>query len=430
MTRNRRGSGFPRQFFRELGAIPPVAAGRTTRRPAPVAGIALNRGILWAILALATLAIAPEVAYSSSSEPEIGRFKAHVATLASSEFGGRRGPGALKAALYVSEHLRRCGLEPLFGRSFFQEIPDLANGGVLGRNVGAKIVGGDPALRDEWLIVSAHFDHLGRGPGGYYPGADDNATGTAMMLEVARCFATEGVRPKRSIMFIGFDREEDGLWGSRYFADYPPIPLDRVKLFVTADMIGRSLAGVCDEFVFVFGAQTSPGMKARLDRASAGEPLRLAAMGNDLLIVDRSDYGPFRQRATPYLFFSTGENPDYHRRSDRSETIDFAKAVSVAKIVRRAVAEAASADLLPPWNGQTEASLEEALVVRDVLRRFDSHRDKLAIGPASRLVLRSSLATLDGITARGAITAAERSRLVRAAQFLMVTVVGGSPIPD
>ena len=113
-------------------------------------------------------------------------------------------------------------------------------------------------------------------------------------------------------MFIGFDLEEDGLFGSRYFVEHPPVPLDRVKLFVTADMIGRSLGGVCDAVRLRHGDRA----RARpppLDReAAAGEPVTVGLLGSDLLLLDRSDYGPFRSRKVPYLFFSTGENPLYH----------------------------------------------------------------------------------------------------------------------
>jgi len=84
------------------------------------------------------------------------------------------------------------------------------------------------------------------------------ASGVAMMLEVARCLTRAGEKPRRSVMFVGFDLEEVGLWGSRYFVEHSPIPLDRVSLFITADMIGRSLGGVCDSTVFVLGSEHEP----------------------------------------------------------------------------------------------------------------------------------------------------------------------------
>ncbi len=118
-----------------------------------------------------------------------------------------------------------------------------------------------PVLKNEWVIVSAHYDHLGVRGGVLYPGADDNASGVAMMLEVARSMAAQLDPPRRSLMFIGFDLEEIGLFGSRYFVAHPPVRLQQVVLFITADMIGRSMAGVCDDLVFVLGTENAPGLR-------------------------------------------------------------------------------------------------------------------------------------------------------------------------
>ena len=163
-------------------------------------------------------------------------------------------------------------------------------------NVGACLIGADPALRDEWIIVSAHYDHLGVRGGVLYPGADDNASGVAMMLEVARCLVEAPEPPRRSVMFVGFDLEEIGLFGSRYFVEHPPVPLGRVKLFLTADMIGRSLGGVCGAHAFVMGTEHSPGLRPWIEESAAGEPVTLGTLGTDLLVLNRSDYGPFRAR--------------------------------------------------------------------------------------------------------------------------------------
>src|SRR3954467_7653970 len=120
------------------GAIAPGSPGRPIRRTARVAVRTMDRIIL-GILAALTIA-GTSRASSRPPLPEMGRYKAHVATLASEEFGGRRGPGAAKAAAYIAREFRRLGLEPLFDGRSFQEITD-SRGGVLGRNVGAKLVG-------------------------------------------------------------------------------------------------------------------------------------------------------------------------------------------------------------------------------------------------------------------------------------------------
>ena len=119
-------------------------------------------------------------------EPDLARLKAHVETLASPAFGGRRDEGAARTRAYLIDEFRRLGLEPLFGGSFSQDVTGKGPLDVLGVNVGAKLPGSDPAVAEKWLILGAHYDHLGTRGEVLYPGADDNASGVAMMLEVAR----------------------------------------------------------------------------------------------------------------------------------------------------------------------------------------------------------------------------------------------------
>jgi hypothetical protein len=164
-------------------------------------------------------------------------------------------------------------------------------------------------------------------------------------------------------------------------------------------------------------------LKKIVDESSKGEPVRLAPLGNDLLIVDRSDYGPFRRSSIPYLFFSTGENPQYHRMTDSSDTINYETAIATTRIVLNVLRYVASCPRIANWNGQTEPSMDEALAVRDILKIMLEHREEMKIGTAAQIVLRTTLATLDGVAARGTITRSERGRLVRAAQFLMAAVL-------
>ncbi len=358
-------------------------------------------------------------ARAGGPEPELPRLKAHVDVLASAEFGGRRGEGGIKAAVYLVEAFRAIGLEPLFDEGFVQEIPGREPGEVVGRNVGARLTGSDPALRDEWIIVSAHFDHLGIRDGVLYPGADDNASGVAMLLEVARCLAEPSGRPRRGVMFLGFDLEELGLFGSRHFAEHPPVPLDRVKLFLTADMIGRSLGGVCEPYVFVFGTEHAPALRPWIEGAVAGNDLRVGMLGTDM-VGTRSDYGPFRALEIPFLFFSTGENPRYHRPTDTPESLDYPKLEAISRTIFRVVRRAAAAESLPGWTGVPDHPLGEAIVVRDILRTL---LDKLEVPAAQAFLMRNALRTLDVVIERGSITPAERIAMVRIAQLVLVSVL-------
>lgn len=402
--------------------------GKNDDGPKRVAGVlpggeALRRATI-ATAALATLAFAATRAAGPPArpEPEQGRLRGHVETLASPEYGGRRGEVAEKARSYLIREFQSLRLEPLFDGSFTQDVPDREPGPAIGRNVGAKLVGEDPKLRDEWVIVAAHFDHLGVRDGVLYPGADDNASAVAMMLEVARCLAESPERPRRSVMFVGFDLEERGLFGSRYFAEHPPVPLARVALFVTADMIGRSLAGVGTDFVFVMGTERWPASRSWIREEAEGKPLRVGTLGADLLLVDRSDYGPFRSRRVPFLFFSTGENPCYHSPRDTADTLDYPKAEAISRVVCGVVRRAARADSRPTWLDPPDNGMDEARSLRVVLRMLRDHAGELKIGRAPSYVMGKALEILDAAEARGAIEPGERSSVIRMAQLVMAAI--------
>lgn len=356
-------------------------------------------------------------------QPEESRLRAEVARLTSPAFEGRRGKGGRRTADHLAAVFRSLKLEPLFDGLYTQAIPDRDNGGTLGRNVGAMLRGTDERLRDEWIVISAHFDHLGVRGGVLYPGADDNASGVAMMLEVARAMAQDPEKPKRSVMFIGFDLEEIGLFGSRYFVEHSPVPLERIKLFVTADMIGRALAGVCSSYVFVMGSEHAPGLRPWIDKAAEQRPVKVGVLGTDLLIIDRSDYGPFRARKIPYLFFSTGENPTYHTPRDTPETLDYAKLEAISRVIHGVVVQAARAQSVPTWTPQPEYPFSEVATIRDVLRSLLENREALEIGATSLLLMNNTLRRLDAILARGSITPGERSGMVNMARIVLLAVL-------
>ena len=151
---------------------------------AVVAVVRAGQGLAGRLVATAALAILviPSIRASgppARPEPEQARLRKHVETLASPEYGGRRGEVAEKSRVYLVEAFKALGLQPLFDGSFYQDIPDRDAPSPMGRNVGAKLVGADPKLADEWVIVAAHFDHLGVRDGVLYPGADDNEIGRA-----------------------------------------------------------------------------------------------------------------------------------------------------------------------------------------------------------------------------------------------------------
>lgn len=373
--------------------------------------------------ALVLIVSLPNVARSDEPRPDPARLKAHVAKLASPEFGGRRDAGAMKTRAYLVAQFKALGLPPLFAEGYEQKVPGVDPKIVAGKNVGAKLVGSDPKLRDEWVIVSAHYDHLGERDGRLYPGADDNATGVAMMIEVARSLVESPTKPKRSVMFVGFDLEEAGLWGSRYFAEHMPVPLEKVKLFVTADMIGRALGGVCERQVFVMGSEHIAPIRESLERSSVGLPIEVGTLGADVLLIDRSDYGPFRSRKVPFLFFSTGENPCYHTPEDTPETIDYPKFTAISRLIYGVVREAVVGEApLPKWSDSPDHPLAEALTIRDVFKLMLEHRQELKISGTQAFIMRNAIRNLDAIASRRVYTPGERAGLIRVAQAILATV--------
>jgi hypothetical protein len=410
--------------------------GAKTRRDGQVFRIASGARIEAACVHRLRLAIAIWAAWGSlvatatavgqedgAPRPDPARLREVVETLASPEFAGRSGVGGEKASEYLIDRFRGLGLEGLFDGEYTQAIPGQEPGTRIGRNVGARLRGADPKLRDEWVIVAAHFDHLGVRNGKLYPGADDNASGVAMMLEVARCLTMATPPPSRSVMFIGFDLEEAGLYGSRYFVAHSPVPLDRVALFVTADMIGRSLAGVCGDHVFVMGTEHAPGLRPWIQQAGRGRRLTVDLLGADILVLNRSDYGPFRSRSIPFLFFTTGENPCYHTPRDTPETLDHPKMTDIAGMIHQVVRTAVDAPVVPRWQDPADNPIAEAIALREVLRILSSHGESLKIGVAQSFVIMNTLSLLDGIVERGTITPEERARVIQGARIVLFTVL-------
>jgi Peptidase family M28 len=384
-----------------------------------------------ATLALA-LALAGDPFPFAAAEAELSEaitpaeLKAHVYRLASPEFRGRRGPGAARAAQHIADTFKRVGLAPAFGESYFQDIPWLLTNGTergpafVGRNVGAVIPGSDPVLKDEWIVLSAHHDHLGMAGDTLYPGADDNASGVAMLIEVAEAFALQKHKPRRTIMFIAFDLEEQGLQGSAHFAAHPPRPFAKLKAFLTADLIGRSMANVMDEYVYVLGSEVSPQLRRAVTDVKP-DRLTVGRLGADL-VGTRSDYGPFRDRKVPFLFFTTGVHPDYHKPTDLPDRVNYEKLARVSRWIHDLTERLADDATAPAWEPQSAPDLDEARSVLALLTRVLERPETVRLSADQRAGVQSARDRLAAIVARGTVTGDERTWLVWTGRQLLTTV--------
>jgi hypothetical protein len=203
------------------------------------------------------------------------------------------------------------------------------------KNVVAAVPGTDPVLKDEWVIIGAHYDHLGLGDrnslapsqiGQIHHGADDNASGTAGVLEIARLAAKNRQNGKRSMVFITFAGEELGLLGSSNFVNHPPFPLKNVMGMINMDMIGR----LNNDRLFVGGVGTSPSFKTWLEEFNQSVHLQLDYSDSG---YGASDHMSFNAKKIPVLFFFSGLHTDYHKPSDTYDKINAAGAVKVLSLV-------------------------------------------------------------------------------------------------
>ena len=210
------------------------------------------------------------------------------------------------------------------------------------RNVAGVIEGSDPTLKDEYVLVTGHYDHVGQSGPFVYHGADDNASATAAVIALAEAFAANPTPPKRSLMFLIFEAEEDGLLGAFHYVEHPLVPLAKTVAVLNADMIGRdeddpewnTTAATSRKQVNVVGTLYNPDLRRVIDTENRqiGLELDYKTDGHDPEgWFSRSDHYPFAIKGVPMVLFNTGEHPDYHTANDTWDRINYPK---LEKIVR------------------------------------------------------------------------------------------------
>jgi hypothetical protein len=233
-------------------------------------------------------------------------------------------------------------------------------------NVVGMLPGADPELRDTYVVLTAHFDHVGIGApdatgDSIYNGADDNASGTAAVLEVAEAFASLPEAPARSVIFLAVSAEEKGLLGAMAYVEDPPvIDIQRVVANVNLDMIGR----LAPDTIIGIGQEYST-LQTVLDEIQVNHPeLGLSVILDPVpeqQFFFRSDQLAFIQQGIPAVFFTTEDHEDYHRPSDEAAKIDNDKAARVARLAFLLAYEVAQDPTAPEWTEEGWAQVEELL---------------------------------------------------------------------
>lgn len=245
------------------------------------------------------------------------------------------------------------------------------------QNVVAVFEGSDPLLKNEYVALGAHYDHIGTGTAvngdTIYNGADDDGSGTTALLAMAEALARAKTRPKRSVLFVWHAGEEKGLWGSRYFVEYPTIPLAQIVTQINMDMIGRSkqegdtnprnnaLSG--PNTVYVIGSKM---MSTELGELSEAVNKSYLSLEYDYRYDDpndsnrfffRSDHYNYARKGIPIIFFFDGVHADYHGRGDSADKIDYAKMEKITRTIYMTLWEIANRPIRPKVDKQLPAQL-------------------------------------------------------------------------
>lgn len=229
-------------------------------------------------------------------------------------------PENARARAFLAAELRRLGIEPLSGR--YEHPFAMPRRGRADTITGANVLGYIPGSRDPQrvIVVSAHYDHVGVRNGAIHNGADDNASGTAALLQIAA--ALRATPPQHSVVIAFLDAEEVGLVGARAFVADPPLPLPRLGANVNLDMVARGDQGE----LWAAGASRYPAMRPLLERLAAEAPVRLrighdSGGGRDDW-TNQSDQGAFHAAGIPFVYFGVEDHPDYHKPTDDPEKVD------------------------------------------------------------------------------------------------------------
>jgi len=266
------------------------------------------------IIIACLLLIVSGVTFAQTQQERLTR---HVYTLAGDSLRGRKAGSedAAKAAAYIISQFEEIGIQPYFEEGWYQPFERSGN---TYKNVIGVIPGNDPILKDEYIIIGAHYDHLGVKDGKVYNGADDNASGTATIIEMARILKSQQSQLKRSIIVAAFDAEEIGLWGSNYLSK--KLDLSKIKLMMSIDMVGWLEKGKTLRFE---GVATIKDGKRMLREEAEKMNIDIKPKNFETSILTATDTQGFAEKGVATLAVTTGLKSPYHKPEDDPELIDY-----------------------------------------------------------------------------------------------------------
>ncbi|MBQ6556812.1 MAG: M20/M25/M40 family metallo-hydrolase [Bacteroidales bacterium] len=256
---------------------------------------------------------------AANAQSRKDRLTEYIGYFASDSLKGRGAAtrGAILAREYIAARYKECGLQPFFGGGFM--VPFTKNGTSYCNVVG--LIEGS-TLKDEYIVLGAHYDHLGEKNGQIYPGADDNASGSAALIEIARALCEERGSLQRSVIIAAFDAEEIGLYGSTALAEFLDglVGIEHIKLMMSVDMVGRyNHSGK----LTLEGVATIRDGKVLAQETARRHSVNVRTKNFETSVLTATDTDGFARKGVPTLAVSTGLHPQYHKPSDRPELIDY-----------------------------------------------------------------------------------------------------------
>lgn len=271
----------------------------------------------------------------------------HVYTLAHDSMRGRNAGSKenLVAAHYIVNQFQKIGIKPFFDSTYFQDFFIHTNVACL--NIIGIIEGSDSLLKNEYIIIGAHFDHIGYKLMGdsvvVYNGADDNASGTAALIELARMLKEKEGFLKRSVLLVAFDAEEQGLYGSKHLATQ--MPIENITLMVSMDMIGYLKKS---KQLYLKGVATIKNGKKLIESIEKPEHLTLQTERFELSVFGATDTEPFAKLKVPTLHLTTGLKSPYHKPEDDADRIDYVGLALITEFMLPFVEEFANNEKINP----------------------------------------------------------------------------------
>ncbi|HTG44849.1 MAG TPA: M28 family peptidase [Verrucomicrobiae bacterium] len=364
---------------------------------------------------------------SSGSSEEL---LSHVAFLTQQQLMGRK-PGTLgsrAARQYIEARFKAYGLVP-WGKSKGYE-----QSFGYGRNIVGVLPGNDPELAKEIVLVSAHYDHLGKdSKGKICPGAADNAAGVAALLKIASEMSALKEQPKRSVAFAAFDCEEWMLFGSFAFSSQPDVESAKIASVINMDILGRDLMDVVRNTLFIAGSEHYPEIEERAMRFGQTAGIRVLPLGTDL-VGPRSDHVAFQSLGVPCLFFSSGTYKDYHQLTDTPEKLNRADLEKSASVIQAMARELANGR--PMKRTERPAHAEELKSIITVLTEVNGKMDGAGIKQEDADAFKKLTGQAEALSQIGNYNGKKREDLIAEAAgvlapyFLPTDMMTGAKTPE